>query len=86
MLTYHQINVKHHCEKEGWVEQDPMEILHSVIECINVTVENLKKMSIDPTDIAAVGITNQRETTLLWNRETGKPLFNAIGKLYLTNN
>lgn len=49
-------------------------------ECLNKTIYNLRKLEIDPKDIVAVGITNQRETTVLWDKITGKPLYNAIGK------
>lgn len=65
--------------KEGWVEQDPVEIMHAVIETINVACDNLKKLDIDLSDIVATGITNQRETTVIWDPFTGKPLYNAIG-------
>ncbi len=59
----------------GWVEHDPHEILSSQRD---VAREAVEKVAIDPTDILAVGITNQRETTLLWDRQTGEPLHNAI--------
>ena len=59
----------------GWVEHDPMEILNSQI---NVLKDVVKKSGISPENIAAIGITNQRETTICWNKETGKPVFNAI--------
>lgn len=54
--------------------------MSAVIETINVTCDNLKKLDIDLSDIAAVGITNQRETTIVWDSTTGEPLHNAIGK------
>lgn len=63
------------------MEQDPKEILKAVHECIAKTIEKLKAIDIDKDDIKAVGITNQRETTLLWDKETGEPLHNAIGIL-----
>ncbi|KAK4872391.1 hypothetical protein RN001_014420 [Aquatica leii] len=78
VLTYHQLPITHITPKEGWVEQDPCVILQSVIETINVTCDNLKKLDIDPVDIVAVGITNQRETTVVWDSKTGKPLYNAL--------
>uniref|UniRef100_A0A1Y1KD37 Probable glycerol kinase n=1 Tax=Photinus pyralis TaxID=7054 RepID=A0A1Y1KD37_PHOPY len=78
VLTYHQIPVPHITPQEGWVEQNPELILHSVIETINVTCDNLRKLDIDPLDIVAVGITNQRETTVVWDSRTGKPLYNAL--------
>lgn len=78
VLTFHQIEIPQQCPQEGWVEQDPMDILQAVRECIIKTTDNLRKLDIDPGDIVAVGITNQRETTILWDRTTGKPLYNAI--------
>ena len=61
--------------KPGWVEHDPMEIYASQY---SVLIEAVAKSGIDPQDIAAIGITNQRETTVVWNRYTGKPVYNAI--------
>lgn len=66
--------------QEGWVEQDPIQILDAVKECIAKATESLTKQSISITDIVAVGIANQRETTLAWDSITGEPLHNAIGK------
>ena len=59
--------------KQGWVEHDPVEILNSQMEVF----EDLVK-SISLKDIISIGITNQRETTVIWDKETGKPLYNAI--------
>ncbi|HEY4206243.1 MAG TPA: glycerol kinase GlpK [Puia sp.] len=59
----------------GWVEHDPMEIWSTQLA---VATEAVVKAGATPADIAAIGITNQRETTILWNRETGKPVYNAI--------
>jgi glycerol kinase len=59
----------------GWVEHDPFEILTSQM---SAAVEVLGKTGIRARDVAAVGIANQRETTLVWNRRTGKPVCNAI--------
>ena len=59
----------------GWVEHDPMEIWGTQS---GVAREVLDKTSIRPDDIAAIGITNQRETTVVWERETGKPIHNAL--------
>ena len=59
----------------GWVEHDPEEIWSSQI---SVAVEALSRAELRPRDVAAIGITNQRETTTVWNRETGKPIYNAI--------
>jgi len=59
----------------GWVEHDPTEILTSQISC---GVEVLGKVGARPRDIAAIGITNQRETVIVWERSTGKPIHPAI--------
>jgi glycerol kinase len=59
----------------GWVEHDALEILETQIECIKSAVKNA---GVPGSDIACVGITNQRETTVVWNRKTGQPIHNAI--------
>jgi glycerol kinase len=59
----------------GWVEHDPREILTSVYTTIT---ELLNRQQIDPRQIAAIGITNQRETTVVWDKATGQPIHNAI--------
>lgn len=59
----------------GWVEHEPLEIWERAQEVIR---EAVAKAGAQPGDIAAIGITNQRETTLLWDRRTGKPYYNAI--------
>ena len=61
--------------KSGWVEHDPLEIWASQSSTL---VEALAKSSITSDQLAAIGITNQRETTIVWNKETGKPVYNAI--------
>ena len=64
-----------HYPRPGWVEHDPMEIYSSQYAVFS---EVLAKTGIDPADIAGIGITNQRETTILWDRTTGRPVYNAI--------
>ena len=59
----------------GWVEHDPMEIWSSQLA---VAAEAISKIGATGTEIAAIGITNQRETTVVWNRHTGLPVYNAI--------
>ena len=59
----------------GWVEQDPMEIYANQYATLT---ECIAKSGISPDEIAGIGITNQRETTILWNKNTGKPVYNAI--------
>ena len=75
MVGSHGIEFPQHYPRPGWVEHDPKDILDSQIRSLKLTVE---LCGIDPGDIAAVGITNQRETTLLWDRRTGEPVCNAI--------
>lgn len=57
----------------GWVEHNPMEILYSQFQSITEVLDG-----VTASDIAGIGITNQRETTILWDKETGKPVYNAI--------
>nr|MBA4168047.1 glycerol kinase [Chitinophagaceae bacterium] len=59
----------------GWVEHDPMEIWSSQAA---VLTETIIKAALKPKDITAIGITNQRETTVVWDRITGEPVYNAI--------
>ena len=61
--------------KSGWVEHDPLEIWESQKQ---TAIEALGKSSLNSSDIAAAGITNQRETTIVWDRKTGIPIYNAI--------
>lgn len=61
--------------KPGWVEQDPTDIY---ISQYNVMMEAILKSGISAEEIAGIGITNQRETTIVWDKETGKPIYNAI--------
>jgi glycerol kinase len=83
ILFGHEATIKGVAQREfeqifpqpGWVEHDPEEIWSSQI---SVAVEALSRAELRPRDIIALGITNQRETTVVWNRETGKPVYNAI--------
>ena len=59
--------------KQGWVEHDPIEILNTQLEVFEELIS-----TISLSDIISIGITNQRETTVIWDKETGKPLYNAI--------
>lgn len=61
--------------KPGWVEHDAEAILKTQLEVVNKV---LKDNNVSPSEIAAIGITNQRETTVVWSKETGKPIHNAI--------
>ena len=64
-----------HYPKEGWVEHDPMEIYASQY---GVLIEVLAKSGVKAEEIAAIGITNQRETAIVWDKNTGRPVYNAI--------
>src|SRR5262245_59049541 len=59
----------------GWVEHDPREIWSSQLEVAHASLENAR---LDASEISAIGITNQRETTVVWDRRTGEPIHNAI--------
>jgi glycerol kinase len=75
-LTFHD-NIDHqqYFPKPGWVEHDPEEIYRNTKQVIQNVVE---KSGVSTNEIAALAITNQRETTVVWDRKTGKPVFNAI--------
>jgi glycerol kinase len=83
ILVDHQGQIKGVAQKEftqhfpqpGWVEHDAMEIWSTQI---GVASEAISKLNLSLTDIAAIGITNQRETTVVWNKKTGLPIYNAI--------
>src|SRR5882672_9174911 len=64
-----------HFPRDGWVEHDPEEIWTSVVATVRAAIA---KAGVAAADVAAIGITNQRETTLIWDRATGKPIHNAI--------
>jgi glycerol kinase len=70
-----QHEFKQYFPKTGWVEHDPMDILTTQL---NAAVEVLARAGIRPRDVAALGIANQRETTLVWDRQTGTPIYPAI--------
>ena len=75
IVTYDQLELKQYFPKDGCVEHDPNEIFESVLS----TAKNaIKKANISPNDISGIGITNQRETTVLWNKDTGEPVYKAI--------
>ena len=72
-VASHGIELRQIYPANGWVEHDPEEIWQATLTCCRVAAKG-----IDPKDIAAIGITNQRETTVLWDRKTGAPIHNAI--------
>ena len=74
-VTVAQKEFTQYYPKPGWVEHDPDEIWSTQA---GVAVEAIAKAGLESVNIAAIGITNQRETTVVWNRKTGKPVYNAI--------
>ncbi|KAI1720201.1 glycerol kinase [Ditylenchus destructor] len=78
LVASHQIEVQQQFPQSGWVEMDPEEIYSTVMECIEKACEKLTARGISTDQIKAIGIANQRETTVVWDKITGKPLHNAI--------
>lgn len=75
IVSMAQYPFQQHYPHPGWVEHDPMDILASQLHALGAAFE---KSGLSPTDIAGIGITNQRETTIVWEKSTGKPIYNAI--------
>lgn len=75
MMSSAQKEFKQYYPKPGWVEHDPAEIWNTQLEVARAAIE---KSGISAEDVAAIGITNQRETTILWDKRNGKPVHNAI--------
>ncbi len=73
--SQHELSLKQYYPHSGWVEQDPEEIWQNTLICCR---EAMKQINLLAKDIAAIGISNQRETTVIWNRKTGKPIYPAI--------
>ena len=74
-IARHQLEHEQVLPQAGWVEHDPTEIWERTSSVIQST---LNKAGLDASDLAALGITNQRETTVVWNKNTGRPYYNAI--------
>lgn len=68
------------------MEQDADILLSSTITCIDKCVEKLEALGLSASQVKTIGITNQRETLIVWDKLTGKPLYNAIGKLKFIKN
>lgn len=64
--------------KPGWCEHDPIEIIQVINSLIEELVKKMEDYNLDYHDIRAIGVTNQRETTVVWDKFTGKPIYNAI--------
>ncbi len=74
-MSQHQIDLQQFYPHAAWVEQDPKEIWTNTYKCC---LEALKKINLTAKDIAAIGISNQRETTLIWDKKTGETIYPAI--------
>lgn len=77
-VASHQHEFEQHYPESGWHEHDPRELVASAMSCIKRTTTTFEELGHQISDIRAMGITNQRETTLVWDVETGEPLHNAI--------
>ena len=75
LIGFEQIEFKQFFPNDGWVEHDPEEIWLSVVEVLNLSI---KRFNLSASDIASIGITNQRETVVIWDKKTGEPIYNAI--------
>jgi len=74
-VSQHEIALKQYFPHDGWVEQDPNEMFINTVECCR---QALKKINLSAASIAAIGISNQRETTIIWDRKTGKHVYPSI--------
>ena len=75
IVSQGQYPLPQHYPQPGWVEHDPMDILRTQLMAL---AEAYEKAAVPPGDIAALGVTNQRETAVVWEKDTGRPVMNAI--------
>mmetsp|Transcript_26375 Transcript_26375/g.80054 ORF Transcript_26375/g.80054 Transcript_26375/m.80054 type:complete len:533 (-) Transcript_26375:305-1903(-) len=77
-VVSHQMEHKQFYPRDGWCEHDPLEIVDNAVDCIDSAVGKLTAAGYSPSDVVSIGITNQRETTVVWDKYTGQPLHNAV--------
>ncbi|KAH6618033.1 glycerol kinase-like protein [Chaetomium sp. MPI-SDFR-AT-0129] len=77
-VASHQIEFKNLYPKSGWHEHDPHELVDSVEKCIEGAMKQFVEKGHSKSDVRCIGLTNQRETTVVWDSKTGEPLYNAI--------
>ncbi|KAK6610978.1 glycerol kinase [Botrytis cinerea] len=77
-VAMHQHEFENMYPESGWHEHDPQELVNSVDECVEKATEKFLELGHKKSDIKAIGITNQRETTICWDTITGEPLYNAV--------
>jgi glycerol kinase len=79
-LCSHEVRITQISDKQGYLEHDPKEIIRAVRESAKVALHLLPNHGYSTQNIACIGITNQRETVVMWDKTTGEPLHNAIGE------
>ncbi|EGC43150.1 glycerol kinase [Histoplasma capsulatum var. duboisii H88] len=77
-VASHQVELSRICQHSGWHEQDPGEVVSSVEKCIDQATRAFTSLGFSVRDLQTIGLASQRETTIVWDWETGKPLHNAI--------
>lgn len=75
LISQHELPLAQYFPNDGWVEQDPIEMFQNTVTCCR---ETLQKAKLPASSVAAIGISNQRETTILWNKKTAQPIYPAI--------
>ena len=75
IITYYQQEVNKILPREGWIEQDPNQIADTVLHCIEVVAHKLAQLDIELSQIKCIGITNERESTVVWDKYTGNQYF-----------
>ncbi|KAI9583054.1 hypothetical protein GQX74_012271 [Glossina fuscipes] len=77
-IASHQLSIPMISVKPGWYEQDAMVIINKIYRCVEIAMGMLASLGYNNEDLVTIGVTNQRETTIMWDAITGKPLHNAI--------